>query len=90
MKIARSSSAVAVAATPERLLYDVRELILATREIVAHSVNSVLVLHYWQIGHRIRKDILQEKRAEYGQEILQTLSAKLVPEFGRSYAQRNT
>jgi len=32
---------------------------------------------YWQIGNRIRQDILEEKRAEYGQEIVVTLSRQL-------------
>ncbi|MBL7208291.1 MAG: DUF1016 family protein, partial [Desulfobacterales bacterium] len=33
--------------------------------------------------------ILKEKRAEYGEEILPTLSAKLVPEFGNGFGIRN-
>jgi hypothetical protein len=53
------------------------------------ELNLSKLLHYWQIGQRIRKDILKEKRAEYGEEILPTLSAKLVPEFGRGYSPRN-
>lgn len=71
------------------LLTDVRELILATRQAVAQAVNSALVRLYWQIGERIRTDILKAKRATYGGEILQTLSAKLAVEFGRGYSQRN-
>jgi hypothetical protein len=46
-------------------------------------------MQYWQIGQRIRMDVLKEKRAEYGEEILPTLSARLVLEFGRGYAQRD-
>jgi len=71
------------------LLADVRGLILSARENVARTVNAGLVVHYWQMGARIRADVLREKRAAYGQEILQTLSAKLVTEFGRGYAERN-
>ena len=41
------------------------------------------------MGQRIRQDILNEKRAEYGKEILPTLSAKLVPEFGQGFSPRN-
>jgi len=40
-------------------------------------------------GERIRKDILKEKRAEYGERILPTLSAKLEVEFGSGFSQRN-
>jgi len=32
---------------------------------------------------------LKEKRARYGEEILPTLSAKLVPEFGNGFSVRN-
>jgi len=32
---------------------------------------------YWQIGSRIRQDILKEKRARYGKEIVATLSQQL-------------
>jgi hypothetical protein len=37
---------------------------------------------YWKIGERIRTDVLQAKRAGYGEEILQTLSAKLAVGIG--------
>ena len=65
------------------LLSDLRELILSARQQVAQTVNSGLTMLCWHIGTRIRKNILKEKRAEYGQEILQSSIAKLVAEFGR-------
>jgi predicted nuclease of restriction endonuclease-like (RecB) superfamily len=71
------------------LLSELRELILATRQNVAQSVNTALVLLYWQIGQRILTDILKAKRATYGGEILQTLSARLIVEFGRGFTERN-
>jgi predicted nuclease of restriction endonuclease-like (RecB) superfamily len=71
------------------LLADVRELILTAREAVARAVNTGLTLLYWEIGTRIRRDILQEKRAEYGEQILHALSAKLEKEFGRGFGERN-
>ena len=74
-------------AAPSALLADVRSLILSAREGIARTVNAGLTALYWQVGDRIRREVLQEKRA--GQEILQTLSAKLVAEFGRGYADRN-
>ena len=77
----------AVPAAP--LLADLRDLILTAREAVARTVNAGLTLLYWEIGARIRRDILQEKRAGYGDEILQSLSAKLEAEFGRGFGERN-
>jgi site-specific DNA-adenine methylase len=56
---------------------------------IFQAVNSALVLLYWEVGQRIRRDILREKRAEYGEEILPTLSAKLVADFGNGFSARN-
>lgn len=71
------------------LLADVRGLILAAREHVARNVNATLVMLYWQIGHRIHKDILGEKRAEYGERIVSSLATQLEEEFGRGFTRRN-
>jgi len=74
---------------PTSLLSEVRQLILAAREGVARSVNTGLVLLYWQIGHRIRKDILREQRAEYGNQIVHALSGQLTSEFGPGFGRTN-
>jgi predicted nuclease of restriction endonuclease-like (RecB) superfamily len=76
-------------ASPGTLLADVRELILATRDGVARTINAGLVTLYWEIGNRIRKDILQEKRAGYGEKIVPALSAQLEQEFGQGFTRRN-
>ena len=68
---------------PARLLTDIRGLIEDTRQNVARSVNAALVLLYWSIGRRIRKDILRGKRAAYGDEIVSALGRQLATEFGR-------
>ena len=52
-------------------------------------VNSSIVMLYWGIGERIRREVLLEKRAEYGQEIVPTLSAQLQTEFGQGFAKRS-
>jgi hypothetical protein len=73
----------------QSLLKDIRRLIEETRSAVASTVNAGLTMLYWQIGKRINEEILKGKRAGYGEEILQTLSAKLIGEFGRGFSQRN-
>jgi len=73
----------------DSLFKDLRALIIEARQDVARQVNSALVLLYWRVGIRIRQDILKEKRAEYGEEIVPTLSTQLVPEFGEGFSKRN-
>ena len=70
------------------LLGDLRQLIEAAREQTARVVNSSLVTMYWQIGKRIQQDVLQEVRAGYGMEIVQTLSAQLTAEYGQGFGRR--
>ena len=74
---------------PQELLTEVRELILAARRTVARGVNAALVALHWQIGQRIRREVLGEKRAEYGGEIVATLSRQLTLEFGAGFAEKN-
>ena len=68
------------------LVTDVRDMIKQARSGVAHTVNVGITLLYWRIGKRIQMEVLQHTRAEYGQEILASLSQELSAEFGRGYS----
>ena len=68
---------------------DIRKLIEEPRQNVATTVNAGLTMLYWKIGKRINLEILKGERAEYGAEILQTLSAKLIFEYGEGFAEKN-
>jgi hypothetical protein len=70
------------------LAADIRQMIEGARYQVAQAVNAGLTGLYWQIGTRIRQDILKERRAEYGAEIVATLSRQLVPDFGRGFEEK--
>ena len=74
---------------PKTLLKDLRELIAEARQDVARQVNSTLVLLYWRVGKRIRQDILKEKRAEYGEQIVSAVSRELAAEFGQGFSEKN-
>lgn len=71
------------------LAADVRSMIAQTRDGVARTVNAGMTLLYWRIGKRIHHEILNEKRAEYGKEIIPTLSQQLVEEFGNGFSEKN-
>jgi hypothetical protein len=76
----------AALAPPKRLVSDLRRLIEQSREQVAATVNTVLVMTYWHIGKRIGQDVLKNERAAYGEEIVSALSAQLAEEFGRGFS----
>lgn len=74
---------------PGHLLNDLRSMIQTAKGYVAQAVNSSLVTLYWQIGQRIRQDILKEKRAEYGKQIVSAVSRELQSEFGQGFSEKN-
>jgi len=71
------------------LFKDLREIIIKAQQDLARRVNSALVLLYWRVGKRIHQDILKEKRAGYGEEIVPTLSTQLAKEFGIGFNEKN-
>ena len=71
------------------LLSDLRGLIGRAKTRVAVAINRELVLLYWDLGQRIRVEILGEERAEYGQRIVQTVSGQLTKEFGKGFSRAN-
>ena len=56
--------------TSRALLGDLRWSIVEARQDVARQVNSALVLLYWRVGQHLRQNILKERRAEYGLQIV--------------------
>ncbi len=88
-KIISVSKPPALAAQADQLLGDLRQMIEDARLRIAETANSVLTMLHWHVGSRIRRDVLNETRAEYGEEILPTLSAELIPRYGRGFSARN-
>jgi predicted nuclease of restriction endonuclease-like (RecB) superfamily len=68
------------------LLEDLRQLIEQARWQTAQAVNSALTLLYWRVGVRIRREVLLNKRADYGAEILATLSQELTKDYGKGFS----
>lgn len=73
----------------DKLFHDVKTLVLTARQKAYRAVDSERVLLNWQVGQRIRTDILQNQRAEFGKQVIKNLSTKLTIEFGSGYNQIN-
>lgn len=71
------------------LLGEIRNMIEDSRSYVAVSVNASLTMLYWRIGKRIREDVLKGVRAEYGKEIVLSLSRQLVLDYGNNFSEKN-
>ncbi len=70
-----------------KLFSDIKQMIATARHKVAVKVNSEIILLYWNIGNRIRKDVLNESRAQYGKQIVKRLAEKLTIEYGKGWSE---
>lgn len=64
------------------LIDDIRQIINQARNRVAVNVNSELTLMYWHIGERINRELLDNKRAAYGKQIVSQIATQLQLEYG--------
>lgn len=70
----------------ENQLYDdVRQIIDTRRQLLASLVNAEICMLHWQIGKRIKEDVLYNHRAEYGKQIVKNLSERLTAHFGKGW-----
>ena len=71
------------------LVGELRQLIDATRARVAQTINSELVWLYWQVGRRLRDEIVGEGRGAYGEQVVATVSLALSAEYGAGFNKRS-
>lgn len=74
-----------LASGAQNLLSELRGLIDQARRHVAQTANAAQTLLYWHMGLRIGKEVLKGQRADYGEQIVATLSTQLVQEYGRGF-----
>jgi predicted nuclease of restriction endonuclease-like (RecB) superfamily len=74
----------------ENLLYsNIRLLIEESKQRVFTVVNAEITLLYWNIGRYISQNLKTDNSTDYGKNILPTLSAKLVEDYGKGFSARN-
>ena len=71
------------------LLTEIISIVEQTKIQVVSQVNSSLSILFWHIGKKILTHDLNNERAEYGKQIVVTLSRELVDRFGRNYEEKN-
>jgi predicted nuclease of restriction endonuclease-like (RecB) superfamily len=72
------------------ILPEIRSLIEMSRHHVAVAANLGLVNLYWNVGQVITRDIQKnEKRAEYGEQLVEELGHVLSRDYGQGFSSRN-
>lgn len=73
----------------EKALYeDVCLIIDGARNRIATYVNTEACLTNWYVGRRIKEDVLYNKRAEYGKQVILNLSVKLSERYGGGWSEK--
>ena len=78
--IENSKQIVSQVAT-QSLIQDLRQIIEQARGHVAATANYELTMMYWHIGERINHEVLGNQRAEYGKQIVASVSRQLQQEY---------
>ena len=71
------------------LFNELAQLIEQSQQQVVAQANSTVTLLFWHVGTRIYQKILQNKRADYGKQIVPTLSAQLENAYGKNFTEKN-
>lgn len=68
-----------------KLNEDIFRIIEGSKQRLATTVNAEICMLHWNIGNRIKEDVLFNQRAEYGKQILRNLSEVLIQKFGKGW-----
>lgn len=72
-----------------KLFSEVKQLIEEAKQTVAVAINATTTVLYWNIGMRVNREVLGNKRAEYGKEVVKSLSRNLTEEYGKGWSEQH-
>ena len=79
----------AVKQETDGLYQDACTIIEQAQAVAYRAVNEVLIKRNWLLGMRIQREVLKDKRAEYGEQVVKNLSIALVNKYGKGFQLAN-
>ena len=76
-------------ANVNKLYDDIKYLIEQSKNKVYKTVNTEMINLYWNIGKMIVEKQVGQKRAKYGDYLIEKNSTQLTNEFGKGFSTRN-
>lgn len=90
MKKSQKTALIKTASSADKLFERVIAILEDVRINVVRSVNNNMVIAYWHVGRGIVKELQKgEERAEYGTQLVETLSEKLTKKYRRGFSTTN-
>ena len=71
------------------LFQDACQIIEQAQESAYRQVNETLIKRNWLLGLRIQHEVLKDKRAEYGEQVVKVLAKELTAKYGEGFTWRN-
>jgi len=73
----------------DTLYKELSYLIEKSKQRAVSQVKSTVNILFWQVGKKINDEILHNKRAKYGSQIVANLAARLTSQYGQSFELKN-
>jgi predicted nuclease of restriction endonuclease-like (RecB) superfamily len=74
----------------ESLLFqDACQIIEQAQAVAYRQINETLIKRNWLLGMRIQHEVLKDKRAEYGEQVVKVLAKDLTTKYGEGFTWRN-
>lgn len=73
----------------QTLITDACVIIDQAQSAAYRSINEILIKRNWLLGMRIHSAVLNDKRAEYGEQVVTSLAEKLTVKYGKGFIKRN-
>lgn len=77
------------AVSTQSLIQDACTIIDQAQATAYRQVNETLIKRNWLLGMRIQHEVLKDKRAEYGEEVVKTLAINLIEKYGKGFSRNN-
>ena len=71
------------------LFQDACIIIDEAQKAAYRQVNETLIKRNWLLGLRIQHEVLRDKRAEYGEQVVKVLAKELTAKYGEGFTWRN-
>lgn len=78
-----------MASQPNMLYHDACLIIEQAKAVAFKAVNDTLIKRNWLLGMRIQHEVLKDKRAEYGQQVIKSLAKALSQRYGEGFTKTN-
>ena len=72
----------------QSLIQDACVIIDQAQAAAYYAVNETLIKRNWLLGMRIQHEVLNAQRAEYGEQVVQSLAKQLSERYGRGFQKR--